>query len=111
MVVHRNQADPGGDRLPQLLLALVVTVERHGRGGYAGPESREELTAGDDVETEALLVEDPEDGDREKRFAGVHHTRAGTDALKCLLHGTRPAAQRFLIEDVERRPVPIGQLA
>jgi hypothetical protein len=91
MVIDGNQTDTGGDRLPQLLLALVVPVKRDRRRANARAQSSVELPARDHVESQPFLVENADDGDREQRLACVPHPGSRIDTSEGVPDPARPA--------------------
>ena len=96
-VDHDRAARP--HRQCQLLGGFVVAEEVNSVGREAGPHGQVELTGGDDVEAEALLGDNPEEGGAGEGLGRVEHLARPvhrTDELG------RPLPYGVFVIDVER---------
>ncbi|OQA38655.1 MAG: hypothetical protein BWY52_03245 [Chloroflexi bacterium ADurb.Bin325] len=109
-VVHHDAADVAVERIGQLVARLVVAVEVDAFGGEAGVQRDVQLAAGYHVQLQALLGHELRDRGAEislGRIGGPRGRGVAGSQGRAVLGGA--AAQRRLVEDIERRAVVARQ--
>ena len=104
--VDDDRADPGLDGHHQLGVGLVRSVQRDPMRRESALERQRQLATGAHVETEALLVQPPDDGRRQERLARVVHVARGAERVGEVL-ASRPEV--VLVQHHQRRAVLFGQ--
>lgn len=99
-LLERVEHDPPHadlDGRTDLVLALVVAVERDALGGHPGGEGGGELPTRTHVEVQPLLLEPPHDGPGEERLPGVEDVGVLAEGLG---PGAAAGAEVGLVEEV-----------
>src|SRR5665647_3169236 len=104
--VDDDAADSVSQRSLDLGNALVVAVEADSMAGKTGSDRHGQLTAGADVQPQALLVDPPRHRSAQERLAGVVDVGAAAEIMEALIESlfellcTRPEV--VLVNDVCR---------
>ena len=110
-VIHHNVAYLIFQRHHQFFRGLVVAEEENLLHGEIHLSGGIQLPAGDNIQPQALFLDDLADRLAAHGLAGIGHQ---TVAVVKLLHGfavtAAAAADLLLIHDIERRPKSAGQL-
>ena len=109
-VVDHHPADAVFQRLPQLLLRLVVAVEGDPLGREVHRAGDGELAAGDDVQAHLLLGQEGGQGSAQVGLGGVADAAIGVAAAELRPELAALVAQGLLVEDVQGRAELARQL-